>query len=155
MGSLGIEAVEMANIWTVTGLLADEGTFERASSALRASTSYSRGEQLTSQALIPPSPTLHQEDLNTINELYKQLRQLCGLAQEHRIRIAFDAEQSWLQPCLDRMVSLLSAEFNRSETPVLYNTYQANLREIPGAIRRDLQQAKESGTVPTQRFHEY
>ena len=153
MGSLGLEAVETANIWTVTGLLADEGVFERASSALRASTSYSRGEQLTSQALIPTSPALYEDDLNTINELYKQLRQLCGLAKEHRIRIAFDAEQSWLQPCLDRMVSLLSAEFNRSETPVLYNTYQANLREIPGAIQRDLQQAKDSGRRPARNAH--
>lgn len=95
--------------------------------------------------LIPSAPVLHNDDMYTIRELYDALRSMCKLAQDYRIRIAFDAEQSWLQGCLDRLVSLLSAEFNTRGSFVVYNTYQANLRQTTEALQRDLQQARSQG----------
>lgn len=132
----------------VTGLLADQGVFERASSAIQASTSYSRGDRSDIQTIVPSAPTLHDDDIPTIRQLYSELRKMCQLAKDHRIRIAFDAEQSWLQPCLDRLVAMLSAEFN-CNTIVIYNTYQANLKQAVEAVQRDLQQAKNSGMEPS------
>lgn len=129
----------------VTGLVSDESLFERGSDALLSSTAYARGESLPSHQLIPSSPHLSEADDRDLHELYDRLRYMCTLAQSSGIRIAFDAEQSWIQPCLDRLVDLLSAEFNASGSLVVYNTYQANTRQALDAVRRDLVRARDSG----------
>lgn len=81
----------------------------------------------------------------TLNTVYSELRKLYTLAKNNGVRIAVDAEQSWFQPCIDRMVEHLSREFNRQDIPIVYNTYQTNLRHTEEAIRRDLAQANKEG----------
>ena len=129
----------------VTGLISDESIFERGTDALLSSTAYARGESPLSHELIPSSPYLSEADDRDLHDLYGCLRAMCSLAQRSGVRIAFDAEQSWIQPCLDRLVDLLSAEFNSSGSLVVYNTYQANTRQSLDAVRRDLVRARDSG----------
>ena len=94
------------------------------------------------------SSVLHlaRPDEAAISEFYEKLRQICRLAEHQGVRIVFDAEQSWYQPALDSIVTSLAKEFNRSDVPVIYNTYQTNLKETKSHILKDLAQSKREGT---------
>lgn len=132
---------------SVSGMVVDPSVFERGTEALRSSTAYARGQPLPADQLVPQAPQLTPSDLATLKGLHSDLRNLCHLAQSNGVRLIFDAEQSWFQPCLDRLVSVLAEEFNKTEDrlPTIYNTYQANLRGTDETIRRDLAAGKTGG----------
>lgn len=144
----------------VTGLVRDPGVFERFTEALQS------GLQILSTQLLPepgfsddlaqrPTAPLRQSDITTLLAVYSHLSSLLRIASANGVRIAFDAEQSWYQPALSRLVTLLAKEFNsvakdagrdgNARAPIVYNTYQANLKETESVIRADLQRAKEEG----------
>lgn len=100
---------------------------------------------MTLKTIAPPSPVLEDSDLEILQQIQEGLERICFIAEEHGVRLAFDAEQSWLQPCLDRMVGLLAARFNRGPLPIVYNTYQASLQGAEDAIKRDLAEAASKG----------
>ena len=100
---------------------------------------------MVSTDIVPAAPYMSRSDIATLQALYQHLRSMCSLADKSGIRLAFDAEQSWLQPCLDRIVDMLSMAFNKNGKLVVYNTYQTNLRHAEQILRRDLAQARELG----------
>ncbi len=52
-----------------------------------------------------------------------RVRLLCGAAAAAGRRILIDAEETWLQASIDRIVEAMMQEFNQ-KTPVVYNTVQ-------------------------------
>lgn len=141
----------------VTGLVQDPGVFERFTQAIQ-SGQIPSGAVLVSMnqpssdivSVNPPSP-LSKSDMSTLIAVYSNLSSLLRMASSNGVRIAFDAEQSWYQPALSKIVTLLAKEFNRiddaefARPPIVYNTYQANLKETEVVIREDLKRAKEGG----------
>lgn len=144
----------------MTGLVRDPGVFERFTEAIHS------GLKVPSTHLLPdsrssddlvkgPTALLSQSDITTLLAVYSNLSSLLRKASANGVRIAFDAEQSWYQPALSRIVSLLAKEFNSvaedggrdgtARAPIVYNTYQANLKETESVIRADLQSAREEG----------
>ncbi|KAK4057046.1 proline dehydrogenase [Microbotryomycetes sp. JL221] len=135
----------------LTGMIWDPSLLKRATLALENSTSYARGERLSRDVLFPDSPDLTTEDKQELNKLYQGLRDVAREAKKGGVRLLIDAEQSWFQPAIDRMVDLLSEEFNKSSNdstpsvPIIYNTYQTYLRTTPPKMKAALQHADENG----------
>lgn len=143
----------------MTGLVQDPAVFERFTEgiesgqygtlSLPASTS-----TLNKQDAVVPDKNqiLSQSDIKTLLAVYNKLSSLLEIASSNGVRIAFDAEQSWYQPALSRIVTFLAERFNRTSNseeggrePIVYNTYQANLKNTEKVILADLQRAKEKG----------
>jgi proline dehydrogenase len=145
---------------TVTGLVQDPAVFERFTEHIESgriplqalpSSSTPITQQVTlstsSSTSSPSIAGLSKSDIATILSIHQELHKLCSIAAGNGVRIAFDAEQSWYQPALNRIVNLLAKEFNRSpaQGPIIFNTYQANLTDTEKAIKDDLARAKAEG----------
>lgn len=143
----------------MTGLVQDPAVFERFTEAIEAGyvpdkiladlPSILESNKLAVQSA---ANRLQKSDIATLSAVYSNLSSLLEIASINGVRIAFDAEQSWYQPALSRIVTLLAMRFNKSDgsdsghgAPIVYNTYQANLRETEAVIREDLRKAKEGG----------
>ncbi|KAM0790638.1 hypothetical protein ACM66B_004499 [Microbotryomycetes sp. NB124-2] len=136
----------------LTGMIWDPSLLARASSALENSTSFARGERLASDVLFPESHDLSEDDKVQLNKLYQGLRDVAREAKAGGVRLLIDAEQSWFQPAIDRMVDLLSEEFNKPApgssvpaAPIVYNTYQTYLRTTPPKMQAALSHADANG----------
>ncbi len=67
--------------------------------------------------------TLTAHDEIAWQRLEERFVTLCYKAYEMGVALFIDAEESWIQDPIDRLVDKHMAEFNR-EKPILYNTYQ-------------------------------
>ena len=130
----------------VTGLVSDSAIFERATLAIQGSTASARGQKAITGDVVPPSPLLSIADEEALTQLIDHLRKLSRHARDSGIRLAFDAEQTWIQPALDRVVDILALECNTAQQlPIVYNTYQTNLRDTKEKIQRDLAYTRSAG----------
>lgn len=73
-----------------------------------------------------------QNNLNTISEY----------SLKKNIKIIIDAEQSYFQPFIDRIVCDFQSIFNQDK-PIVWNTYQCYLRTTYDTIKMDLKRAKQ------------
>ncbi|PHI20842.1 proline dehydrogenase [Lewinellaceae bacterium SD302] len=55
--------------------------------------------------------------------LQKRLNAICNLAAKLGVKIFFDAEESWIQDTLDKLVTKLMERYNK-EKVIVYNTFQ-------------------------------
>lgn len=65
------------------------------------------------------SPELKTE----YNALQKRLNAICNQAAKLNVKIFFDAEESWIQDTLDKLVTIMMERYNK-EKVVVYNTFQ-------------------------------
>lgn len=85
---------------------------------------------------------LHQQQ-EWDSALYR-VRSICQAAANNGVPVMVDAEESWLQPAIDKMVELMMAEFNHEEAMV-YNTYQLYRTDRLDYLRRSLEVAERNG----------
>lgn len=57
------------------------------------------------------------------SSLQKRLNAICNLATKLRVKIFFDAEESWIQDTLDKLVTIMMERYNRDNV-IVYNTFQ-------------------------------
>ncbi|KAG0151408.1 hypothetical protein CROQUDRAFT_667965 [Cronartium quercuum f. sp. fusiforme G11] len=137
----------------ISGLVTDPYIFERASTAL---TLAGRSPFATEPELFPTGPgsTFTPEDQRTMENLMGELRGICSAAKQAKVIVMIDAEYSWFQPALDRLATLLAAEFNkpdpedlknRNSFPTVYNTFQTLLRSTPERVVEALEAADRAG----------
>ena len=67
-----------------------------------------------------PSSEKHRLEFE---EALARLDAICGLAHQQGVSIYIDAEESWIQECIDHMVELMMIKYNE-ERAVVYNTFQ-------------------------------
>ncbi len=72
---------------------------------------------------IQSNETLTQQEQIQWQRLRERFKKLCDKAFEFGVSIFVDAEESWIQDPLDKLVMEFMAVYNR-EKPILYNTYQ-------------------------------
>jgi proline dehydrogenase len=65
-----------------------------------------------------------------------------GDKDEYPVRIMIDAEQSYLQPAIAYMTQVLSTDFNASQEPVIYGTYQLYKRTALTELVDDVEDAR-------------
>lgn len=134
----------------LTGFTHEPALLLRASKALQGSTSYERGDTIGRTILFPDSPELSDGDQAQLAQLYEGLRDVARQAKQVGVRLLVDAEQTWLQPAIDRFAELLSSEFNFEPDgpPVVYNTVQAYLKSAPERTKAYLARADREGWAP-------
>ncbi|KAA0149717.1 hypothetical protein FNF29_05728 [Cafeteria roenbergensis] len=106
-------------------------------------------QRLASQPLMTQSPInpdgdahkLDQDEMRRLNRMLDRARALSDAAREKGVTIMFDAEQTYLQSAIDHVVTRAQVEFN-TERAVVYNTYQAYLRDAGPRIALDLERSR-------------
>jgi proline dehydrogenase len=88
--------------------------------------------------------TLSEEELQQMNAMIARLESLAETAAKHKVRLMVDAEQTYFQPAIDHCVIHLQRKYNR-DFPLIYNTYQAYLKDSYSRIQIDLDRAQREG----------
>lgn len=65
----------------------------------------------------------HEEEIAEKDRVYDRMYRICEFAAEKGIGVLVDAEESWIQDPVDRLVIDMMSIFNK-EKPVVYNTIQ-------------------------------
>lgn len=65
----------------------------------------------------------HEEETAEQDRVYDRMYRICEVASERGIGVLIDAEESWIQDPIDRLVIEMMRIFNK-EKPVVYNTIQ-------------------------------
>jgi proline dehydrogenase len=112
---------------------------------------------LTSNRIVDNSAldSLTKQDLSNFEKGLSRLRRICSSAQQSKIPLLIDAEQSHLQPAVEFLYRLLAKEFHQLPThnlsgasfPVVYNTYQCYLKRSKEAILSDYQFCQENQLI--------
>lgn len=85
------------------------------------------------------------EEIELIEAMYQRGRTLAETATNAGTRLLIDAEQVRFQPAIDNLVLDLQKTFNavdKSDKPVIYNTYQCYLKDAPDRLRIDVDRAR-------------
>ncbi|KAI9319059.1 FAD-linked oxidoreductase-like protein [Dichotomocladium elegans] len=83
-------------------------------------------------------------NLAAYDRMVWRLDQVCQTAQEHRVGIMVDAEQSYFQEAIDYIAMNLMAKYNRfcDRPPTVYNTYQMYTKTAQRKLERDVGRAQ-------------
>lgn len=74
--------------------------------------------------------------------MYDRGRLLGEEAAKSGVRLLIDAEQKRYQPAIDNLVLELQREFNGSDKPIIYNTYQCYLVDSPERLKNDVERSE-------------
>lgn len=74
-------------------------------------------EKVSSGATLNPAEQAEWE------RVWERMHKLCRIAQDARISIYFDAEESWIQPAIDELVNTMMQQYNQ-HFPVAFTTLQ-------------------------------
>ncbi len=66
---------------------------------------------------------LSAEEQAELQRAQARMESICAAAQAANVPVLVDAEESWIQPAIDRMVEGMMAKYNR-ERAIVYNTVQ-------------------------------
>lgn len=100
------------------------------------------------QVIMPGAPQrLDDEMIDRLSNMLERARMLAQAAKSAGVTIMFDAEQTYLQPAIDHVVLQMQQEFNTGGTPVVFNTYQAYLRDCPRRVEMAMLKARRGGFV--------
>ncbi|MEP6844754.1 MAG: proline dehydrogenase family protein [Panacibacter sp.] len=65
----------------------------------------------------------HEEEIAERDRVYDRMYRICEVAAEKGVGVLVDAEESWIQDPVDRLVIDMMSIFNK-EKPIVYNTIQ-------------------------------
>jgi proline dehydrogenase len=74
--------------------------------------------------------------------MYDRGRLLGEEAAKSGVRLLIDAEQKRYQPAIDNLVLELQRQFNGSDKPIIYNTYQCYLQDSPERLQTDVERSE-------------
>ncbi|CAO1622041.1 unnamed protein product [Jaminaea pallidilutea] len=147
----------------VSGLLKDPSTLARVSAAIvpRQGFNTESGKAVTSFDHAIAQRKIHgisEADSAAMLELLQALQQAGKRAQQGKVKMVVDAEQSWLNPAIDLLCVELAREFNQlpskrfaeqdqtlQATPTFYFTLQTSLRRSEQFLKEMLEDARNYG----------
>lgn len=71
---------------------------------------------------------------------------ICRTARDSKVSIFVDAEESWIQGAIDKMVLDMMKKFN-TELPTIYNTYQMYLKTSYSRLTNHYQELNSAGLI--------
>jgi len=77
-------------------------------------------------------------------KFYKRVDTLCAASYDHNLPILIDAEDTFYQPFIDKVVKEMMGKYNR-ESAIVYNTYQMYRVDRLGVLEADCRLAREKG----------
>ncbi|TZF83742.1 proline dehydrogenase [Pedobacter sp. BS3] len=79
-------------------------------------------------------------------KLNGRVSMICAAAEHAGVPVMIDAEESWIQPAIDKLATEMMKRFNRDKA-VVYNTYQLYLRHKEESLKADIETARHSGYI--------
>lgn len=89
---------------------------------------------------------LSAEDTMAYERLQHRLDKLCKVAREHEVAVFIDAEETWIQDTIDRLVKGLMEKYNHGKV-VVYHTYQLYRKDKLQSLLADHTEAKSKGYI--------
>ncbi|CAF3888602.1 unnamed protein product [Rotaria sp. Silwood2] len=90
--------------------------------------------------------TMNKDELTEVNHLIQRINRIIQEVKKHNGRIFIDAEQSYFQTAIHKLVLELQEQYNR-DSLIVYNTYQCYRKTTLDLLRKDLIRSK------TNNFH--
>jgi proline dehydrogenase len=87
---------------------------------------------------------LTQEDKQELAKAMQRVDAICKTAYESKVPLFIDAEDSWIQDGIDRMVNAMMAKYNKEEV-IIYNTIQMYRHDRLDFLKKSHQKAKANG----------
>eukprot|EP00808_Paulinella_micropora_P028165 g48725.t1 len=87
---------------------------------------------------------LDKQEIELMKTMKKRLRDIIEEAHQLQVRVMIDAEHTYFQPAIDCCVLELQRIYNRDRA-VVFQTYQAYLKDSHGRLRNDLRRAQNEG----------
>jgi proline dehydrogenase len=87
---------------------------------------------------------LSEQESKDFEKVKQRLHQLCRTAKNYNVSVFIDAEETWMQDTIDRLVKELMEKYNR-EKVVVYHTYQLYRKDKLAGLIADHHEAKQKG----------
>lgn len=87
---------------------------------------------------------LTSEEKESFEATKQRVDAICKKAYESNVRVFIDAEESWIQDCIDAMAYEMMQKYNREKT-IVYNTYQLYRSDMLTNLEGAYQVAEEEG----------
>ncbi|MEL7022032.1 MAG: proline dehydrogenase family protein, partial [Bacteroidota bacterium] len=88
------------------------------------------------------SPALREEYERVIQRLEK----ICQVAKAKKVGVFFDAEETWIQDAIDKMVVLMMKKYNK-ESAVAFNTFQMYRHDRLAYLKKSFEHATTHGYI--------
>lgn len=82
-----------------------------------------------------------------LERVHGRIGSICRLAEETGVPVMVDAEESWIQEAVDRLVEDLTLKYNK-DRPLIFNTLQMYRHDRLDYLERFLSHSRENGVVP-------
>lgn len=89
---------------------------------------------------------LTKEYMLEYKNVMKRLDTICNIASHRSVAVYFDAEESWIQDGIDKMINILMARYNK-EKPIVYNTFQLYLHNRLQFLFESYNKAQKEGYI--------
>ncbi len=90
---------------------------------------------------------LRPDDLAEFQRVETRFGKIVGKAAELKVRILVDAEETWIQPCIDTLTEEAMKRYNREEC-LVYNTLQLYRHDRCAYLESCIADAREKGYFP-------
>lgn len=78
------------------------------------------------------------------SRVFARIEEICSFAHANGVPIFIDAEHSWIQDTLDRVIETMMARFNK-ESCIVFNTYQMYRHDRLQHLKESIEKAKREG----------
>lgn len=95
-------------------------------------------------AKISANEVLSEEEAKEYQRVVARVDKIFGLGYECNIPVLIDAEETWIQPVLDRLVMEMMRRYNRDKA-IVQNTYQMYRHDSIARIKAHYEEAKKEG----------
>ncbi|CAF1180011.1 unnamed protein product [Rotaria sordida] len=102
--------------------------------------------KLSIHEFISNTSTMNKDELTEVKHLIQRINRIIQEVKKHNGRIFIDAEQSYFQTAIHRLVLELQEQYNRDNL-IVYNTYQCYRKTTLNLLQQDLIRSK------TNNFH--
>jgi len=89
---------------------------------------------------------LSASDKRGFEGLTERLDTICEKADEHKVGIFIDAEETWIQDPIDNLAMDMMSKYNHAKA-IVYNTYQMYRKDSLQRLKNDHQKAQEKGFI--------
>ncbi len=89
-----------------------------------------------------PSTALNEQEKKDFADAFARIDAICNAAFEADVPVFADAEDSWFQDAIDRMVNAMMAKYNK-EKAIVYNTIQMYRHDRLAFLKKTLTDAKQ------------
>ncbi len=96
------------------------------------------------EKLSKPGSELTNKEKNAYQKVVTRVNRICERAHKNDVPIYIDAEESWIQPALDRLIGTMMRKYNKKKA-IVFTTFQMYKHSMLPVLERMIGEAKREG----------